>query len=246
MSTSRYAITFGESAILHVGSKPIGKRNEDGYSVEELQSFAEKHPNSEFIMLSDHLDEEDRIGNEAGILILRNALKTKYADDLLKEQEGIEYDKKFFSRRTKSTLNKRARYNIVFTDKTIAHSDDYMQHSSVSFESLPNLNKLRKKLPTLLNSSAKNLYAEGNHYYEKKSQIGFHGDTERKIVICLSLGKSGNLIYQWRKKKEDVKDPITIKVHHGDIYIMSEKATGYDWLCRSKIRVVHGATMVNE
>ena len=35
--------------------------------------------------------------------------------------------------------------------------------------------------------------------------------------------------------------PIDIKLNHGDIYIMSEKATGYDWKQRSKVRVVHAA-----
>ena len=38
---------------------------------------------------------------------------------------------------------------------------------------------------------------------------------------------------------------IDIKVNHGDIYIMSEKATGYDWRCRSKVRVVHAAGNAN-
>ena len=36
-------------------------------------------------------------------------------------------------------------------------------------------------------------------------------------------------------------NPIDIKVNHGDIYIMSEKATGFDWKSRSKVRVVHAA-----
>ena len=35
--------------------------------------------------------------------------------------------------------------------------------------------------------------------------------------------------------------PIDIDVEHGDIYIMSEKATGHDWKMRSKYRLVHAA-----
>ena len=32
---------------------------------------------------------------------------------------------------------------------------------------------------------------EGNRYYDlKKTGIGFHGDTERVVVICLSIGLS--------------------------------------------------------
>lgn len=38
---------------------------------------------------------------------------------------------------------------------------------------------------------------------------------------------------------EHTLNPIDIKVNHGDIYIMSEKATGYDWKSRSKVIIVH-------
>ena len=32
----RYAITFGEVAILHIGSKELGKRRNNGFTVDEL------------------------------------------------------------------------------------------------------------------------------------------------------------------------------------------------------------------
>ena len=35
--------------------------------------------------------------------------------------------------------------------------------------------------------------------------------------------------------------PIDLLVKHGDMYIMSEKATGNDWRRRSRVRVVHAA-----
>ena len=94
-----------------------------------------------------------------------------------------------------------------------------------------------------LGDKAKNLNAEGNYYYEQKSGIGFHGDAERKIVICLSLGDKSTLRYAWRLPgtSEHYGNPIDINVEHGDMYIMSEKATGYDWKLRSKVRVVHAA-----
>ena len=40
---------------------------------------------------------------------------------------------------------------------------------------------------------------------------------------------------------EHYGEPTDINVNHGDIYIMSEKATGHDWRLRSKVRVVHAA-----
>ena len=38
--------------------------------------------------------------------------------------------------------------------------------------------------------------------------------------------------------------PIDIKVNHDDIYIMSEKETGYDWRYRSKVRIVHATGQI--
>ena len=64
-----------------------------------------------------------------------------------------------------------------------------------------------------------------------------------KIVICVSLGDSSVLRYCWRKPGSSTQfgKSIDINVDHGDIYIMSEKATGYDWKSRSKYRLVHAA-----
>ena len=92
-------------------------------------------------------------------------------------------------------------------------------------------------LVTVLGPKAENLNAEGNHYNHGKAGIGFHGDAERKTVICLSLGGSSTLRYQWRMpgSSEHSCDPVDLVVNHGDIYIMSEKATGYDWKKRSKV-----------
>ena len=95
----------------------------------------------------------------------------------------------------------------------------------------------------MLGQKAEGLYAEGNHYYQAKSGIGFHGDAERKIVVCLSLGSTSVLRYQWRKPGDSTPfgPPVDLTLNHGDMYVMSEKATGGDWMKRSRYRVVHGA-----
>ena len=40
---------------------------------------------------------------------------------------------------------------------------------------------------------------------------------------------------------EHARAPVDVYVRHGDVYVMSEKATGFDWRLRSKTRVVHAA-----
>ena len=52
----RYAITFGEVAILHVGGAEFGKGiREHGFSVEELKAVGKKIESAEYVSLSDNL-----------------------------------------------------------------------------------------------------------------------------------------------------------------------------------------------
>jgi hypothetical protein len=57
------------------------------------------------------------------------------------------------------------------------------------------------------------------------------------------LGKTSTLRYYWRcpHSSENKYGPIDLTVKHGDVYIMSEKASGHDWKLRSKYRLVHAA-----
>ncbi len=254
---NRYAITFGEVAILHTGGKEYGNgRRNHGFSCEELQNIHQLYPNqTEYISVSDSLPENLRLDNEAGVLVFRNqnssTIEKKYllplskdmADNLYDEQESSTYDSKYWDNRRQRTLNKRARLNVVFGKEGKQHSDDYKQCTVLAYSDLPNLQKIKNNLANILGIKAHDLNAEGNKYFHDKSGIGFHGDAERKIVICLSLGKSSTLRYQWRLpgSSNHTLQPVDINVGHGDVYVMSEKATGYDWKSRSKVRVVHAA-----
>jgi len=245
---SRYAITFGEVALLHIGGVEIGSQRASGFSVSELRALvASFGAHAELIMLSDMLPAELRSDNEAATLVIRNGAsvflnKDSAADDLLKEQQAIQYDCKFWDVRRSKTLNKRARHNIVFGEEGIKPSKDYRQYTVQAFDGMPHLSTFRASLAKRLGEKAAGLCAEGNHYFDATTGIGFHGDSERKTVICLSLGRSSTLRYCWRMPGSSENGPcVDIEVHHGDVYVMSEKATGFDWRSRSKVRVVHGA-----
>jgi len=251
---SRYAVTFGEVAILHVGGEEFGDGiRESGFSTELLKELNNKIPNSEYIPIVNGLPEEEVYKHDAGVLVIRCDTNNKSstslpvnvddANKLYKEQDGIEYDTKYWDNRRQRDLFKRARLNIVFGDNEIEHSEDYKQPSVRSFYNLPYLNKFRGDLESVLGDKASGLQAEGNHYNHGKSGIGYHGDAERKTVICLSLGKKSILRYHWRNpgSSDNINPGTDIELNHGDVYIMSEKATGYDWKHRSKYRLVHGA-----
>ena len=83
----RYAITFGEVSVLHIGGKEIGKKRNSGFSVQELKNIKKnldkKSVTSELYMLSDELPENLREENEAATLVIRNAA------DYILEDDGV-------------------------------------------------------------------------------------------------------------------------------------------------------------
>ena len=152
-------------------------------------------------------------------------------------------------------MNKLARHNLCYAD--FAQEPDYESGRGrvVAYESVPMLNRLRAGLREVLKEKAGDLKCEGNRYYDSKQcGIGWHGDSERKRVVAFRAGASMRIGYWWYKEGERVGARFTETMHHGDMYIMSEKAVGWDWKRRkvfmlrvvislwrsSVIKLVHG------
>ncbi len=70
---------------------------------------------------------------------------------------------------------------------------------------------------------------EGNYYYAKSCGIGYHGDTQRKVILGVRLGKTMSLCYHWYKECSRLGERITLELEHGDLFLMTEKAAGFDW-----------------
>lgn len=209
---------------------------------------------SELVMVSDALPEDLRQPNEAAVLVFRGGAELLGVDSdaLLAEQRGVAYDQKYWDARksparvangAEGAFNKRARHNIVFGAAGQPHSADYRDPTVQAFAGVPLLAEIRDRLPEVLGPKAAGLNAEGNHYFAPGSGIGFHGDRERRVVVCLSLGGASTLRYHWRLPGSSAHalPPTDVRVGHGDIYVMSEKAAGFDWLHSSHVRVVHAA-----
>ena len=89
------------------------------------------------------------------------------------------------------------------------------------------------------------LVGELNHYYDSdRCGIGWHGDSERKIVAGARLGPGADgmhLKYQWFQQSRLVGAEGRIVLNAGDIYIASEKAVGTDWKARKVFTLRHAA-----
>ena len=241
-------ITFGDVAENHVGMQKIGSINDCGFTVDELYraqiAFDESGAVTSLIDLVEESDLHEELDNleEAYVLVVKNGVRAlgMDPDKMLREQLRLDVDKK--AKMMGRVVNKRARWNLCFSDE--AQNPDYEAGKGriVAFEDVPLLEELREALPFLVGDKAEGLHAEGNYYYDTNTcGIGYHGDAERRIVIAVRLGRSIPLCYQWYHRHKPYGEKIELELNHGDIYIMSDKATGHDWKKSSKWTLRHAA-----
>lgn len=228
-------LTFSESVENHVGMEIIGKKSSKGFSPEKCRELSQRYPCGELYDLS--INEE-----EANIVVVRDGLKNIFGidkDALFKEQSSLQWDTKAYM--YGRVVNKNARYNLCYAEKS--REPDYSNKKGriVSFDELPITKDVRENL-CLFGREFEDLYAEGNYYYNtEKCYIGYHGDSERRKVVGVRLGEEFPLHYKWYKEGIETDHNFTIPLNGGDIYIMSEKATGNDWKKKNTWTLRHAA-----
>jgi hypothetical protein len=151
-------------------------------------------------------------------------------------------------------LNKRARSNLMFMHGADQEAD-YAEGKGtvVDLDTLQHVCQAETKFIGLVKTALKHgksktkwvpLVCEGNNYFDSgKCGIGFHGDTERTRVICLSLGTTNNYPMRWLafRNNKVVAGPFDLKLNIGDLYIMSELAVGSNWKKRKELTFRHAA-----
>ena len=237
-------ITFGDQAENHVGMQKIGQLAENGFSLDDLKAAMAKFETAgcecQLMNLNEFLPAEIE-AEGAAILVVRNGVKVLLGDGgeggddeqpgpdrVFAELANLKVDKK--AKMRGRVVNKHARWNLCFDEK--AQEPDYEAGKGrvVAYETVPLTARIRAKLPTFVGEKAQGLTAEGNYYYDvSQCGIGFHGDSERKRVIAMRLGKTMPLHYQWFQRSLPIGTRAKLSIGHGDVYLMSEKATGFDW-----------------
>jgi hypothetical protein len=110
----------------------------------------------------------------------------------------------------------------------------------VAWKHIPRMTRIRNVIAEWTEDVLLN--AEANYYYDiSKCGIGYHGDAERKKVVAIRMGASMPLYYRWYQNSIPVSEPIKVTLNDGDMYIMSEKAVGFDWL-KKKVATLRHAT----
>lgn len=237
-------ITFGDQAENHVGMQKVGCEVDRGYSKQDLLEIKDMlEANSckcDLIDLNEEIQEE----LDAYVLIIRQGVNLLYGESIIEklteELTHLEWDTK--AKMYGRVVNKHARYNLCFSNTKQEPNYEKGNGRIISFEEVPLLQEIRNNMSQYFGQLSTNLVAEGNLYYDpRKCGIGYHGDSERHIVIAIRLGSEIPLHYQWYLNGKPVGKNIQLSIQSGDIYIMSEKATGRDWKKKKIYTLRHAA-----
>lgn len=248
------SLTFGDQGENHVGMEKVGEMVDagQGFNITDFQNYKQIFENKGLVCelhhLNDLISETDHSGDDAFVLVIRNGLsyflekKNKTSTDLYNEMKSFKWDRKYYDTRRKKVLNKNARANVCFGDVGVEPDYENKIGRIVGYKQLPCLKMIRDELSIVLGHKGENLICEGNRYFDlRKCGIGWHGDAERRKVIAFRLGESMDLHFNWFYKYSSVGKTLKLTLNCGDMYLMSEKAVGWDWRRGSILTLRHSA-----
>jgi alkylated DNA repair dioxygenase AlkB len=227
-------ITFGDVAENHIHNQQIGQLADCGFTIEDLEAaklrFEEAGCACELVSLNQNIG----IPTEpASVLVIRGAVNkflensNANSTNLFVQLRDLDWDTKalMYGR----VVNKHARSNLCFNDE--AQEPNYAQGMGriIPYNSVNLLKIVRDSLAGYIGDKAVDLKAEGNYYRDVTvNGISYHSDLERSKVVAIRLGTSIPIYFNWFYKSEPKGQRMSIDLHHGDMYIMSEKAVGTD------------------
>ena len=238
-----YTVTFGDVAENHAKMQKIGTLHENGYSIAQLLYIQEKLTGlgleTEMVDLNVGFNESF---SDAKVLVIRRGaqyiLGEETTEGLMAENDAQTMDKKAFMKG--KVVNKVARWNLCFADEDQEPNYEDGKGRIVAWKHLPRMSRLRQVISEWTEDVLLN--GEANYYYDiSQCGIGFHGDGERRKVFAVRMGETMPLYFRWYQLSEPVGEPIELILNDGDMYIMSEKAVGFDWL-KKKIATLRHST----
>lgn len=248
-------LTFGDVAENNVGMEKIGELASEGFTLADLQlakAAIEKKKidgvTCTLIDLSPGLNGTSFEGEDYGayILVVRGAIpllaaqKKGTAKKLLAEQRKLDWDTKALMKGR--VVDKKARHNLCYAEHRQEPDYENGKGRIVAYDDVPITKALREALPQYFGAKARDLMCEGNLYYDTaETGIGYHGDRERAKVIAVRLGEPMDLCYRWYLKSKWIGRQFSLTLSPGDLYAMSSKSVGRDWLVKNSPTLRHSA-----
>lgn len=220
-----------KSKTVQINKQPIALKQSVIYTFSSPNFVVEPHmlvklqgtiKGSQMIHLNDVLVQFDNRHTEiASILVIKNYI----TNNIYQEALGINWDKKVLLRN--KVVNRIGKYAITIDNFPEEPNYEQGQYRVISYDSLPKTNKLKNKLSLVFNQDA--LECQGEYYCDQeKLKLKYQGSKVNNMM-CVHLGNSIQLSYKWFFANKPVSDDMKIILEHGDLYIMSEKATGHDY-----------------
>lgn len=252
-----YCVTFGDRGENEAGMDMVGAPLENGVSAKFLGDLCEtlKEEGADVSLcplnelMSGH-EAEDECA-QANVLVIKGGVNyflremkcdLEPAAEVLAELQRMPKDDKTFM--YGRVVTKKARHNCCMADFEQGPDIANKKGTVVNFKDYPFLDKLRRVMGERLDQTQP-LVGEINHYYDSKQcGIGWHGDAERKIVVGVRVGPGANnfpIKFNWFHHHDPVGKEGRIFLDDGDIYVMSEKAIGYDTKKSSLYTLRHAA-----
>lgn len=242
-----YTVTIGDVAENHSRNQQIGTMHAHGHSVEKLMALKERVEREygvtcEYVNLSEKWVGEGAV-QEAGVLVMRKLgcaiLGVENMSAVMAENDAFEHDKKALMRGR--VVNKHARHNVCFDDKAQVANYEAGEGTIIAWEDVPMTNAVRLKMCEMLEEEEP-LKGEANYYYDLDvCGIGPHGDSERVKVVAVRMGEAMPIHFNWYQRSKAVGENVKIELFDGDVYVMSEKAVGNDWMKKTIGTLRHSA-----
>ena len=250
-SSEMYTCTFAMSGENHVNNQILGDAtNTHTLDVQDLTSMMDQLNSMETAKSAENgtanVDKTELFNiralaglsthtgvPDAAVLVIKNGvdrMTNGSLDEAKQELLSKKTDKKY--RAYGKVLNKKCRHNFMFGEHAQIANYDVGQGTVYPWDSNPVHDSLRKSLALWCKLDEPLLVGEVNHYYDtEKCYIGFHGDSERSLVVGARYGASEKmpLLFHCHSDGVPVGDTVRINLNDGDIYIMSKFAVGKDW-----------------
>ncbi len=220
-----------------------------GYSYEELKVVRDKFGDNAYIVNLAELGKDLKVKlPEAYLLIISNPFPIM-ANNLYRtlttpeEYGGVNWDTRYLDK-DGTVKNKHSRWNLTFQDLgtqfKIEPDFSIGRETKYNYKAFKDIADLLSIVSTFPESNGLDIYA--NYYHNSsKCYIGFHGDTERRKAIGYRLGDTFPLYFQWYHKGNKITPYVKFDLQHGDLYMMSENATGTNYRDWNSYTLRHAA-----
>lgn len=238
VSNSTITITFGDVAENGVRMQKIGAKSDRGFSVADMLRFKDMYEEQKLVCELIDLNAVCGFNFEPAFMLIVRGYNSAIMDRFKQEHSQLIPDRK--KKMRGRVVNSLARHNLCFGAENQLADYDSGKGTIVAFSDLPVLNSIRERLISEIGVDVK--VAEGNYYYDiKKCGIGWHGDAERSWVVGMRFGQTMPFCIAWYQRSKRISEVIRVDLYEGDMYMLSEKAVGSDWMKKIVPTLRHSA-----